>query len=82
MMNIWIAMLLITAAGIGGLFLGTFLAKKSQEQQLEDVLVMDVTGLRSIMASMGQKPNEAKVQQVYRQLKQSQKAAGKKSKKK
>lgn len=84
MMNIWVAMLLITLAGLGGLIVGTFLLRKESEKQfnahLNNYVLLDSDGLRSLMSQMGQKPNEAKVQQTFRQLKQAQKEAQAKAK--
>lgn len=78
-MNVGIAIVLIILAAVAGFVGGAFLLRKESEKQfqaqLDQFVLMDVDGLRAIMSQMGQKPNEVKVQQAFRQLKQAQKAA-------
>lgn len=82
MMNIWVAMLLITLAGIGGLVGGAFIARKQMEKYLEENPPFNADIIRTMMSQMGQKPSEAKVQQVVRQMQKQQKEAKAKAKKK
>jgi uncharacterized protein YneF (UPF0154 family) len=73
---LWIV--LIVVAFVGGIFAGMYLVRRQLQQELADKPVLTVDAVRLLMGSMGQKPNEAKVQQVYRQLiKQSKEAAKK-----
>lgn len=77
-MDIFIGVLLVLAGLVGGVFLGTYLVRKQVEKDFADHPRLNVDAVRAMMSSMGQKPSEAKVQQVYRQIKQSQKDALKK----
>ncbi len=77
-MNIGLAILLIVLALAGGTFLGAFLVRKQIEKEFAENPRLNVDAVRAMMSSMGQKPNEAKVQQVYRQIKAAQKEASKK----
>ncbi|MDQ0222246.1 YneF family protein [Streptococcus moroccensis] len=77
-MNTGLAILLIVLALAGGTFLGAFLVRKQVEKDFAENPRLTVDAVRAMMSSMGQKPNEAKVQQVYRQIKAAQKDAIKK----
>lgn len=77
-MNIGLAILLIVVAFAGGVALGIYLSKKQVEKYIADKPVLDENALRLMMSQMGQKPSEAKVQQVLRQIKGQQKIASKK----
>ena len=77
-MPIGIAILLIILAGLGGLAGGMFLARKQVQDYIADKPVLDENSLRLLMGQMGQKPSEAKVQQVLRQIKAQSKQAMKK----
>ncbi|MGT2710858.1 YneF family protein [Streptococcus oriscaviae] len=77
-MNIGLAILLIVLAFAGGVFLGIFLSRKQVEKFIADKPILDENALRTMMSQMGQKPSEAKVQQVLRQIKSQQKVATKK----
>ena len=77
-MNIWLAILLIVAALIGGMFLGAYMARRQVENYIADKPILDENALRMMMSNMGQKPSEAKIQQTLRQIKASQKQAAKK----
>ncbi|MET3559129.1 uncharacterized protein YneF (UPF0154 family) [Streptococcus rupicaprae] len=74
--GLWI-LIVILAFG-GGMFLGAFLLRKQVEKEMLEHPRLNVDAVRAMMGSMGQKPNEAKVQQVYRQIKNAQKEAVKK----
>lgn len=77
-MNIGLAILLIILALAGGVALGIYLSRKQVENYIADKPVLDENALRLMMSQMGQKPSEAKVQQVLRQIKSQQKVASKK----
>lgn len=78
MMNIGLAIVLIVLALAAGVALGMYLARKQVEKYIADKPVLDENALRLMMSQMGQKPSEAKVQQVLRQIKSQQKVASKK----
>ncbi|MDG3131623.1 YneF family protein [Streptococcus suis] len=77
-LGIGLVILLVLLAFAGGVGLGIFLARKQVENYIADKPVLDENALRLMMSQMGQKPSEAKVQQVLRQIKSQQKAAIKK----
>lgn len=72
-MNLGLAILLIVVALLGGVALGLYLARKQVQNYIADKPVLDENSLRLMMSQMGQKPSEAKVQQVLRQIKSQQK---------
>ena len=78
MMNIGLAIVLIVLALAAGVALGMYLARKQVEKYIADKPVLDENALGLMMSQMGQKPSEAKVQQVLRQIKSQQKVASKK----
>ncbi len=78
-MNLGLAILLIVLAFAGGVALGIYLSRKQVENYIADKPVLDENALRLMMSQMGQKPSEAKVQQVLRQIKSQQKVASKKN---
>ncbi|KXT78190.1 YneF family protein [Streptococcus sp. DD13] len=71
-MPIWIAILLIIVALLGGMVLGAFLARRQVQSFIADKPILDENALRVMMSNMGQKPSEAKIQQTLRQIKASQ----------
>lgn len=77
-MQLWLAILLIVLAFVGGTVLGMFLARRQMEDYLEKNPPLNEDVVRTMMSSMGQKPSEAKVQQVVRQINRQQKKAKKK----
>ncbi|MGT2926040.1 YneF family protein [Streptococcus cuniculipharyngis] len=77
---LWIVIVLL--AFLGGLVGGTFIARKQMEKYLEENPPLNEDVIRTMMSQMGQKPSEAKVQQVVRQMNKQQKAARAKAKKK
>ena len=77
-MPVWLAIVLIALAFVGGAALGMFLARRQMEDYLEKNPPLNEDVVRTMMASMGQKPSEAKVQQVVRQINRQQKKAKKK----
>ncbi|WP_024784884.1 YneF family protein [Streptococcus mutans] len=81
-MNTFLWILLVIIALLAGLVGGTFIARKQMEKYLEENPPLNEDVIRNMMSQMGQKPSEAKVQQVVRQMNKQQKAAKAKSKKK
>ncbi|MFI3053670.1 YneF family protein [Streptococcus suis] len=76
--HIGIVILLVILALAGGVALGIYLSRKQVENYIADKPILDENALRLMMSQMGQKPSEAKVQQVLRQIKSQQKVASKK----
>ncbi|HEL2057711.1 TPA: YneF family protein [Streptococcus suis] len=76
--HIGIVILLVVLALAGGVALGIYLSRKQVEKFIADKPILDENALRLMMSQMGQKPSEAKVQQVLRQIKSQQKVANKK----
>lgn len=81
-MNTFLWILLVIIALLAGLVGGTFIARKQMEKYLEENPPLNEDVIRNMMSQMGQKPSEAKVQQVVRQMNKQQKAAKVKAKKK
>lgn len=77
-MNLGLAIVLIIVALLGGVVLGMYLSRKQVEKFIADKPILDENALRAMMSQMGQKPSEAKVQQVLRQIKSQQHIANKK----
>ena len=77
-MNLGLAILLIVLAFAGGVALGIYLSRRQVENYIADKPILDENALRLMMSQMGQKPSEAKVQQVLHQVKSQQKVASKK----
>ncbi|CAM2765591.1 family protein [Streptococcus acidominimus] len=76
---LWI--LIVVLAAIAGVFGGIFIARKQIEKEIGEYPRLTPDAIREMMSQMGQKPNEAKVQQTYRNIiKQSKVAAAKKKK--
>ncbi|MGV3051367.1 YneF family protein [Streptococcus hyovaginalis] len=76
---LWI--LIVVLAAIAGVFGGIFIARKQIEKEIGEYPRLTPDAIREMMSQMGQKPNEAKVQQTYRNIiKQSKAAAAKKKK--
>lgn len=81
-MELWIAILFIAVAFLGGSALGAFLMRRQVTDMIADKPVLDENALRMMMSNMGQKPSEAKIQQTLRQIKAAQKQGLKQSAKK
>lgn len=81
-MNTFLWILLVIIALLAGLVGGTFISRKQMEKYLEENPPLNEDVIRNMMSQMGQKPSEAKVQQVVRQMNKQQKAAKAKAKKK
>ena len=63
-MSLWLAILLIILALIGGGIGGFFLARKYMMNYFQENPPIDADMLRMMMLSMGQKPSEKKIQQI------------------
>lgn len=68
-MQLWLAILLIILALIGGAVLGFFLARKYMMDYFEKNPPIDEDMLRMMMLNMGQKPSEKKINQMMAQMK-------------
>ena len=69
-------------AFLGGALGGIYLARKQIEKKYADNPRLNADAVRAFLSANGQKPSEAKVQQVYHQIIRQQKAALAKNKKK
>lgn len=76
---LWI--LIVVLAATAGVFGGIFLARKQIEKEIGQYPRLTPDAIREMMSQMGQKPNEAKVQQTYRNIVKQSKAAVAKKKK-
>lgn len=81
-MNVFLEIILILAAFAGGVLLGMYLLRRQVEKEFAENPRLNVEAVRTLLSASGQRPNEAKVQQVYRQIISQQKAALAKGKKK
>ena len=81
-MNVFLEIILILAAFAGGVILGMYLLRRQVEKEFAENPRLNVEAVRTLLSASGQRPNEAKVQQVYRQIISQQKAALAKIKKK
>ena len=76
MMDLILAILLIVLAFLGGALGGMYLVRKQVEKEFAD------NPRLTLLSASGQKPSEAKVQQVYHQIIRQQKSALANNKKK
>ena len=81
-MNLVLAIFLIMAAFAGGVILGMYLLRRQVEKEFAENPRLNVEAVRTLLGASGQRPSEAKVQQVYRQIINQQKSALANSKKK
>ncbi|OFI47766.1 hypothetical protein BG262_08715 [Floricoccus penangensis] len=72
-MNIGIAILLILVAAAAGFAGGIFLTRSQVKKMMADNPPLNEDAVRMMMSSMGRKPSETQVQQVFRQIKNSAK---------
>ena len=77
-LGIGLVILLVVLGVVAGVVLGFYLSRKQVEKFIADKPVLDENALRAMMSQMGQKPSEAKVQQVLRQIKAQQGLSNKK----
>ena len=81
-MNLFLGILLIILAFFGGMVAGMFLLRRQFEKEFASNPRLNVEAVRTLLSASGQRPSEAKVQQVYRQIVSQQKSAMAKNKKK
>lgn len=81
-MSLFLAILLIILAFAGGVFAGMYILRKQFEKEFAENPRLNVEAVRTLLGASGQRPSEAKVQQVYRQIINQQKSALANSKKK
>ena len=81
-MNLFLGILLIILAFFGGMIAGMFLLRRQFEKEFASNPRLNVEAVRTLLRASGQRPSEAKVQQVYRQIVSQQKSAMAKNKKK
>ena len=67
-MNLVLAIFLIMAAFAGGVILGMYWLRRQVEKEFAENPRLNVEEVRTLLSASGQRPNEAKVQQVYRQI--------------
>ena len=81
-MSLFLAILLIILAFAGGVFAGMYILRKQVEKEFAENPRLNVEAVRTLLGASGQRPSEAKVQQVSRQIINQQKSALANSKKK
>ena len=81
-MDLLLAIVLIVLAFLGGALGGIYLARTQIEKKYADNPRLNADAVRALLNASGQKPSEAKVQQVYHQIIRQQKAALANNKKK
>lgn len=74
---VFVVIIALIALAIGALG-GFFLARKFMMNYFEENSPIDETMIRTMMAQMGQKPSEKKVQQIVQSMKNQSKKAKKK----
>ena len=67
-MSLFLAILLIILAFAGGVFAGMYILRKQVEKEFAENPRLNVEAVRTLLGASGQRPSEAKVQQVYRQI--------------
>lgn len=68
-----VVVLIALAALAGGMVIGFFVARKYMVKYFEENPPVDETMIRTMMAQMGQKPSEKKVQQIVQSMKMQHK---------
>ncbi|MFC3928751.1 YneF family protein [Streptococcus caprae] len=81
-MNTVIWVILVIAAFAGGFFAGAYTLRKQVEKDFGEHPRLTPDAIREMMSQSGQKPSEARIQQVYRNIIKQQKEAAAKAKKK
>ena len=74
-MSTFLTILLIILAFFGGMLAGRYLLRKQFEKEFASNPRLNVEAVRTLLGASGQRPSEAKVQQVYRQILNQQKAS-------
>lgn len=67
-MPLFLAILLIVVAALGGFVGGTFFTQRQVKKQLADNPPLNEDAIRMMMSNMGRKPSEAQIQQTLRQI--------------
>ena len=67
-MDLILAIVLIVLAFLGGALGGMYLVRKQIEKEFADNPRLNAEAVRTLLSANGQKPSEAKVQQVYHQI--------------
>lgn len=67
-MQVWLAVLLIIVALIGGAALGFYLARRYMMKYLKENPPINEQMIRVMMAQMGRKPSEKQVRQMMAQM--------------
>ncbi len=70
-MDLWLAILLIIVALVGGLIGGFYLARNYMKDYFKKNPPIDENTLRMMMMQMGQKPSEKKVQQIMKSMRRN-----------
>lgn len=68
MMQIWLAVLLIVVALLGGVIGGFFFARKQFEKQMKENPPINEDVVRTMMSQMGRTPSQKQVNQVMKQI--------------
>ena len=74
-MSTFLTILLIILAFFGGMLAGMYLLRKQFEKEFASNPRLNVEAVRTLLGASGQRPSEAKVQQVYGQILNQQKAS-------
>ena len=74
-MSTFLTILLIIFAFFGGLLAVMYLLRQQFEKEFASNPRLNVEAVRTLLGASGQRPSEAKVQQVYRQILNQQKAS-------
>ena len=74
-MSTFLKILLIILAFFGGMLAGMYLLRKQFAKEFASNPRLNVEAVRTLLGASGQRPSEAKVQQVYRQILNQQKAS-------
>ncbi|ARD49377.1 hypothetical protein SporoP37_15045 [Sporosarcina sp. P37] len=77
-MDLWLAIVLIVVALIGGVALGFFIARKYMMNYLKENPPINEQMLRMMMMQMGQKPSQKKINQMMAQMNKVQDKPAKK----
>ncbi len=67
-MQVWLAVLLIIIALVGGAALGFYLARRYMMKYLKENPPINEQMIRVMMAQMGRKPSEKQVRQMMAQM--------------
>ena len=67
-MDLWLGIVLIVVALIGGTILGFFLARQYMMKYLKENPPINEQMIRVMMAQMGRKPSEKQVRQMMQQM--------------